>query len=596
MTAIAIVASGALSPLGAGESATAVGGANERPRSVVVDDEELRAAGLRKPRAARVPAGLLEASTPRPEALLAAAARALVEDLDGTLPAWRGLRLALCVGSSAGGLWSLERALALRAQGAPIPPDLARGAFYEGPLAALAPWFDPAAPRVSVLGACVASTFALGLAARWLSAGHADLVIAGGYDALSVFVASGFEALGATTGSMPAPFRALRDGMALGEGAALLALMRVGEAPRVRAAVLGFGATSDAVHVTAPDRAGTGLVRAARAALADARTEPDAIDFVSAHATATAHNDAAEAVALSRVFEGLSRSPAVHPFKGVVGHTLGAAGALEVLAAADAMQRGLLPGAVGEGPLDPAFNGRLLETNEPGRSRRCLKLSAAFAGTNAALVLAADVPSGSPAVAPLRQVTLLHEGELVSEPDSELLAAGTRLDELRRSRLDRASALAVTAAARALATLPALDRATVAVVVGTFAASLEANELFDARRRERGAALVEPRRFPATSPNLPAGWCTLAFGLHGPSIAIGGGPGAWAQALVVANDLVAAGDAEHALVIGCDDVGPVTQDLCRAAGLMAPASGARAVVLGTDPGGRAFVRPDLRHR
>jgi len=596
LTAVAIVASGALSPLGAGEQAARIGAAWEQPHSVVRDDAELRAAGLRKPRAARVPAELVDPSLRRPEALLAAAARALADDLERSVPGWRTLRLALCVGTSAGGMWSLERALALRAQGAPIPRELARGALYDGPLSALAPWFDAGAPRVSVLGACASSTFALGLGLRWLRAGEADLVIAGGYDALSTFVATGFEALGATTGSSPAPFRVARDGMALAEGAALLALMRAQEAPRVLGAVLGFGASSDAVHVTAPDQAGAGLARAAHAALTDARTRPEAIDFVSAHATATAHNDAAEAAALSLTFGAVGASPVVHPFKGVIGHALGAAGALETLAAVGAMQAGLLPGAVGAGPLGPAFPGRLLATNAPGRAERCLKLSAAFGGANAALVLAAGVGGGSPAPRGRRVVTQLHEGEPVTEPDPALLAARTRLDELRRSRLDRASALAVTAAARALALLPELDPATVAVVVGTFAGSLEANELFDARRRERGAALAEPRRFPATSPNLPAGWCTLAFGLRGPSIAVGGGPHAFEQALAVAHDLVLAGDAEHALVIGCDDVGEVTRDLCRAAGLAPPSDGARVVVLAADPGGRPFARPALGQR
>jgi 3-oxoacyl-[acyl-carrier-protein] synthase II len=594
MGAIVIVASGAVSPLGAGVPATSVGGAHHAPSSLVDHDPELSAKGLKKPRTARVPASSLHGSERRPEALLVSAARGLVEELDRSVPRWRDLRLALCVGTSAGGSWSLERALELRARGAPIPAELARGALYGGPLVALDACFEPSAPRVSLLGACVASTFAIGLAARWLTAGYADLVIAGGYDALSDFVATGFEVLGATTRSQPAPFRRARDGMALGEGAALLALMRVEDAPVVRAAVLGFGATSDAVHVTAPDPEGKGLARAAATALADAGVDPATIDFVSAHATATPHNDAAEAAALSQIFAN-GPHPPVHPFKGVIGHTLGAAGALETLAAVDAMRAGLLPAAVGQGPVEPALKATLLETNQPGRARHCLKLSAAFGGANAALVLGAEAPSGAQGKPALRAVRELYDGELVREPDPELLATRTRLDELRRSRLDRASALAVTAVARALVALPALDPWTTAVVVGTFAASLEADELFDARRRERGAAGAEPRRFPATSPNLPGGWCTLAFDLRGPSIAVGGGPHAFVQALVVAYDLVSAGDADRALVISCDDVGEVTLELCRAAGLAPPTDGARLVVLGAGVGGRPFARPDPAH-
>jgi 3-oxoacyl-[acyl-carrier-protein] synthase-1/3-oxoacyl-[acyl-carrier-protein] synthase II len=321
-----------------------------------------------------------------------------------------------------------------------------------------------------------------------------------------------------------------------------------------------------------------------------------AIELVSAHATATQHNDAAEAAALRRIFGSDAERMVVHPFKAVVGHTLGAAGALETLAALDAMRAEILPGAVGKNSLDPAFAGRLLARNAAGRAATCLKLSAAFGGANAALVLAArrGEPSTRVSAAPRwRPVTLLHAGPRVSEPDLELLAARTRLDELRRSRLDRASALAVTAAAGALAALPTLDPLTTAVVVGTSAASLEADELFDLRRRERGAAFVEPRRFPATSPNLPAGWCAIAFGWQGPNVAVGGGPGASEQALLVGHDLVASGDAEHAVVITCDDVGSVTRDVFSAAEMPAPEDGAQVCVLGRGTGEVPFERPRL---
>jgi 3-oxoacyl-(acyl-carrier-protein) synthase len=191
-----------------------------------------------------------------------------------------------------------------------------------------------------------------------------------------------------------------------------------------------------------------------------------------------------------------------------------------------------------------------------------------------------------------RPVTVVAESALVVEPDLELLARSSRLDELRRSRLDRASALALTAAAAVLDAVP--DPTTTAVVVGTFAASIEATALFEARRRERGPSGVEPRRFPATSPNLPPGWCTIAFGWLGPSIAVGGGPGAEAEALAIGYDLVAAGDAERAVVIACNDAGEVTLDLCRAAGIAPPTDGARAWVLGEGPGGRPIARPGLR--
>lgn len=595
MTPIAVVARGAISPLGTGDNATRVGGPGERPRSRVEDDPAWRAAGLDKPRSARALAETPLAAD-RARLLLRHAAEELVTNLDAAVPAWRELRLALCVGTSAGGLGSLERALSLRARGADVPPELARAAFYDGPLAELDAWFGARTPRVALLGACIASTFALGLGARWLDAGRADLVIAGGYDALTLFLATGFEALGATSGGEPAPFRSQRDGMVLGEGAALVALVRARDAARASGYLLGFGASSDAVHVTAPDRTGRGLARAALAALADASTAPDAVGLVSAHATATPHNDAAEAAALELVLGASARRVPVHPFKAVIGHTLGAAGALEALAALDAMRAHVLPGAVGSGALEPAFTARLLDANVSGTAERCLKLSAAFGGANAALVLASEAPKIAARAEPPRPVRLLHETELVTAPDQELIATRTRLDELRRTRLDRASALAVTAVARALAAVPELDPETTAVVVGTFAASLEADEAFDARRRERGPSAVEPRRFPQTSPNLPAGWCAIAFGLRGPSVAVGGGPGAAEQAAAVAYELVASRDAEHAVCVVCDDVGVVTRELASRAGLACPADGARVRIFGAGLAGRVVEPPDLTLR
>jgi len=585
MMPIAVVAAGAVSPLGSGEQATRVGAPGAAPVSTICDDAELARAGLRRPRGARVPAELLRAASDRSQAILEAAARQLVAELDAELPRWRERRLALAVGTSAGGMPSLERALAQRAHGGDVERDLARAALYDGPLAVLAALFGPEARSVNVLGACMASTFAIGLGCRWLNAGSAELVIAGGYDALSALLATGFEALGATTSALPQPFRAARDGMVLGEGAALLALVRPDEglhATPKYGFVLGFGATSDATHVTAPDPEGRGLARAAQRALDDAALAPSAIELVSAHATSTRHNDASETRALASVFGAGLGSVVVHPFKGSIGHTLGAAGALESLAALDALRNGVLPAAHGAGALEPGFGARLLSENEAGAARHCLKLSAAFGGSNAALVLGAAAPPVNAAPRPRRRVVRRYDGPLVTSPDLELIARRTRLDEVRRARLERASALAITAVALAVEQLGPLPCETTGVVVGTAAASLEADELFDVRRRERHAAGVEPRRFPGTSPNLPAGACSIAFDLRGPSLAIGGGPEGAGEALAVAEELVAAGDADVIVVVSCNDVGPTTRALFRAAGYALPTDGARVLVLGAE--------------
>jgi 3-oxoacyl-[acyl-carrier-protein] synthase II len=155
----------------------------------------------------------------------------------------------------------------------------------------------------------------------------------------------------------------------------------------VQARILGTGAAADAVHMTAPDREGGGAARAIAAALADAALTADRVDFVSAHGTGTLYNDAMEAAALGRVF-GAHRVP-VNSIKGAIGHTLGAAGAFEVVLCAQVLATGVVPPTAGLVEVDPACAALDLVQ---GAARRhavwvAVSTSSGFAGTNAALVL-----------------------------------------------------------------------------------------------------------------------------------------------------------------------------------------------------------------
>jgi 3-oxoacyl-[acyl-carrier-protein] synthase-1/3-oxoacyl-[acyl-carrier-protein] synthase II len=322
---VAVLASAALSALGRGARAVDVGQIGEAPPSAVrveaagalarIDDAWLDSAPSEQDRAAR---------------LLSSVARDLNEKLERLAPDFRARRVFVCIGTSAGAMHSMQSTFAALER---APRDLARHANYYAPLDELFRSLGLERSRVECvqpLGACASSTLAIGLACRALDADECDLAIAGGYDALSDFVISGFAGLGALSRRGPEPFRVGRDGLALGEGAALVALVRAteGSAPPC---LLGFGASADAVHVTAPDRDGRGLARAAELALRDAGIAPSEIDLVSAHGTATPYNDAAESKALAQVFA--SHRVVVHPWKASIGHTLGAAGALAVLAA-----------------------------------------------------------------------------------------------------------------------------------------------------------------------------------------------------------------------------------------------------------------------
>jgi 3-oxoacyl-[acyl-carrier-protein] synthase II len=549
LSRVAVIAFGAVSALGEGKAAASAGEIGQPARVQIGRDPELANAGLARPFAARVdPAG-------RPERggaiLLERALSGCAAELDRVRPHWRHQRVGMVLGTSSGGMRAAERAFAALERKERVLD--AEAATYFGPVACVARRLGLALdPTVVVLGACASSAIAIGLASRWVAHGICDVALAGGFDDVTVFVAAGFEVLRATTASPPPrPFRIGRDGMALGEGAAVLALAQADAGPH--ACIAGFGVASDAVHLTAPDREGGGLARAARAALDEAGGV--AVDLVSAHATATPFNDAAEWRAIARVLgESRAREVVVHPFKAQIGHTLGAAGALETLACLDAIARGVLPAAAGDGPLDPDAPARLLTRSASGQPRAALKLASAFGGANAALVLAADAPDRPRAFRP----AYVHGAVRVDrEPPLDRLAARVRTSGDRLARADSLVRLALFALAELEEETGPLAGA--GMVAGSAFATLETNALFAARLRQRGAIAAEPRRFPYTSPNAAPGECSIAFALTGPTFSVGGGMHAAVEALATAAFLVEAGDAERIAVVAVDVAGPVTR-------------------------------------
>jgi 3-oxoacyl-[acyl-carrier-protein] synthase-1/3-oxoacyl-[acyl-carrier-protein] synthase II len=571
---VALIAFGAVSALGEGRAAFDAGTEGQPARVAIGNDDELARAGLARPYAARahVPAGVEDRAT----WLLRRALEDCAADLDRVRPSWRGERVGLVVGTSSGGMRQAEQAFERIAAGQAVPDP--ESATYHGPVARVVQGsglsFDPV---LVVLGACASSVLAIGLATRCLTRGDCDVVLAGGFDDVTVFVAAGFEVLRATTASPPPrPFRMGRDGMSLGEGAGLVALVRDASAS-ARAFVTGFGAASDAVHLTAPDREGRALSRAVDAALSEAGRPR--IDLVSPHATATPFNDPVEARILATALG--EPAPVVAPFKAQIGHTLGAAGVLETLHCVDALERGILPASAGEGEIDPQAQVRLLARSEPGSPATALKLACAFGGSNAALVIGKQR-------GPRRAMrpAFVTPGVLVPGiPSPEAVAALIAAPAVTAERLARGDGLvllALAAVAKLRASGVVLDGA--GIVVGSALATLETNALFAARIRERGARMAEPRRFPYTSPNAVAGECSIVFGLIGPGFAVGGGLHAALEAIAAAAWLVEAGDAERVVVVAVDEVGPATGGL-GFAGDAGVGSGAVATLISAQPGG-----------
>ncbi len=581
----AIVAFSALSAFGRGNDAVFTGDVGDVARTEIKPDAELASAKLARPFCAR--AHVPHTHDDRATGILRAVFEDLSRALDEKDAAWRSKRVGLALATSSGGMRSAEELFRALHAGHEVTRDVAERATYFAPMQRVLGGPVRFSPATLVLTACSASTLAVGIALGWLEQGACDLVIAGGFDAVSVFVASGFEALRATTARLPSrPFSVGRDGMALGEGAALVVLAP----PDVHGAlgyVTGFGASGDAVHVTAPDRTGAGLARAGSLALgADAGD----IDLISAHGTATPFNDAAEWKAIAGLFGQRASEIVVHPFKAQVGHTLGAAGVLESLAALDAMRRGVQPASLISAPRDPETPARLLEHTERGGARAVLKLSAAFGGANAALVL-------RPTPGPARESKRAHA--FMSKPAHVMgvpsIAEVSALGKTSLERLARADELVFLA----LAALGRLERALgvplagAGIVAGQAYATVDVNDRYFQRVLERGdARAAEPRRFPYTSPNAVAGECSVAFGLTGPNLAVGSGLHGGVEALAIGADLVRAGDAERMVVVAVDAPRRAARAIGEANGWPIPADGAVAILVSRDPIGPEIVETE----
>lgn len=239
------------------------------------------------------------------------------------------------------------------------------GATLPGPqLLARAParHFGFAGPNIVLSTGCAAGNDALGEAFELIRSGRADAVIAGGADELSEVVFALFTSLRALAPDHARPFDAARRGLMVAEGAAALVLEPIASAfarsAPVYAELAGHSSTSDAYHITGPHPRGAGVVAASRRALAQAGLQTEDVDYVSAHGTGTPANDPIEAHALRVLFNGRgSKGPAVSSIKGALGHSQGAASAIEAVACVLAIRDGVVPGSPTLRVVDPTCNG-----------------------------------------------------------------------------------------------------------------------------------------------------------------------------------------------------------------------------------------------
>jgi 3-oxoacyl-[acyl-carrier-protein] synthase II len=244
------------------------------------------------------------------------------------------------------------------------------------------------APCQIIANACASGTNAIGHAFHCVRSGRYQRVLTGGYDAISELVFVGFDSLQASTAERCRPFDSERTGMVLGEGAAVLALENL-EAAQARGAtilaeVIGYGISTDNFHLTQPDPSGNGARSAMNAALQSAGISPGEIDYINAHGTATPFNDAAEGKAIAELFDGVP----VSSTKGMMGHSLGAAGAIEAVISLLALQHQILPPNINFRHGDAGIDLNIVANQaEPASLRTVLSNSFGFGGTNASVIL-----------------------------------------------------------------------------------------------------------------------------------------------------------------------------------------------------------------
>src|SRR2546426_747657 len=324
-----------------------------------------------------------------------------VEDADLDTTKVDGDRFGVLIGSGIGGIQTLLSTHdTLREKG----PDRVSPFFIPMMIVNMASGlvsmrYGAKGPNSSVVTACATGNHAIGDSFKIIQRGEADVMIAGGSEAIVVpLTIAGFCSMKAmsTRNDEPTkamrPFDAQRDGFVCGEGAGLVVLESLDHArhrdARIYAEIVGYGMTSDAHHMTAPDPEGDGAARAMVAALRDGGLDASAVGYINAHGTSTLYNDKFETLAIKRVFGDHARRLAVSSTKSMTGHMLGAAGGVEAIATALALHHGVLPPTINYETLDPDCDLDYV----PNQARKqsvdvALSNAFGFGGTNATLAL-----------------------------------------------------------------------------------------------------------------------------------------------------------------------------------------------------------------
>ncbi|MGI8889495.1 MAG: beta-ketoacyl-[acyl-carrier-protein] synthase family protein [Chthoniobacterales bacterium] len=389
---VAVVATGIISPLGVGLDETL--GALREGRDCVSPITGFSVAQCRCSTAGQVDDTWLVGLLPndRKAGRLHRASRMMIGALAEVLRQAPGFRPQLTVvGTTSGGMSFGEkyyRSLEQPGARAEATPGWIANYPPQKPAVDALEAFGITSPCQVIANACASGSNAIGHAFECIRAGRYDRVLTGGYDAISELVFVGFDSLQAATPEKCRPFDAARSGLVLGEGAALLALENFAQAEargaEILAEITGYGISTDNHHLTQPHPSGIGPRQAMQRALQSAGLEPAAIDYVNAHGTATPFNDAAEGRAIAEL---LGRVP-VSSTKGMMGHSLGGAGAIEAVFTILALRHGFLPANLNFRVSDADLDLDVVANKiRPATPSVALSNSFGFGGTNASIVI-----------------------------------------------------------------------------------------------------------------------------------------------------------------------------------------------------------------
>jgi 3-oxoacyl-[acyl-carrier-protein] synthase II len=432
-------------------------------------------------------------------------------------------------------------------------------------------------PAITISTACTSSTQAVGFGADLIHRGFADVVLAGGIDALTPALFAGFHALGVLSRAPCTPF-ATQLGTTLGEGAGFLVLERVGfRAAHSYARLHGYGLSGDAYHETSPEPRGRGVAAAIRGALDDAGARESDIGYFNAHGTGTAANDTAEWCAVQSVFgPEAARSLPLSSSKGHLGHAQSAAGVLEVITTLECMNAGVAPTTAGfeaarpGGPPSPVGSKR----PSPLAYEIALSNNSAFGGNNCALVFGPAKPIGHNApgarrvflhgagavcsgVRSLADLETFDESEVASRDQSPDLGLSAALPRADLRGLDRATELLTAAVVHALGDagvkLKGSSRERTGLIAGALRASPDSLGRFHSSLEARGLGKPDTTAFAQVLPSAAQSGCAKAIGIRGPqsTITVGRGSGLFA-AIMSAWMLAHRRDADRMVAAGVD--------------------------------------------